>query len=281
MVPNSLGPAELLLAYGTEAQKNHYLPRLAAGDDVPCFALTGPEAGSDAGAMPDTGIVCYGEFEGENVLGLRLNWEKRYITLGPVTTLLGLAFHVYDPEHLLGEEEDLGITCALVPADTAGVEIGRRHDPLGIAFQNGPNRGRDVFIPMDRVIGGQDMIGKGWRMLMERLSIGRGISLPSLSTAAGKLSCDATGAYARLRKQFHVSIGRFEGVEEALARMGGLTYMMDATCNLTTSALDQGEKPAVLTAIFHTCSLLEIYAGETSWRILQFGRHFLRRLWPR
>ncbi len=249
MVPNSLGPAELLLAYGTEAQKDYYLPRLACGEDVPCFALTGPEAGSDAGAMPDTGIVCYSEFEGEQVLGLRLNWEKRYITLGPITTVLGLAFHVYDPEHLLGEEEDLGITCALVPADTAGVEIGRRHDPLSIAFQNGPNWGRDVFIPIDWIIGGQDMIGKGWRMLVERLSIGRGISLPALSAAAGKLSCDATGAYARLRKQFHTSIGRFEGVEEALARMGGLTYIMDSTVRLTTSALDQGEKPAVLTAI--------------------------------
>jgi len=249
MVPNSLGPAELLLAYGTEAQKDHYLPRLASGEDVPCFALTGPEAGSDAGAMPDTGIVCYGEFEGEQVLGLRLNWEKRYITLGPITTVLGLAFHVYDPEHLLGDEEDLGISCALVPAETTGVEIGKRHDPLSIAFQNGPNWGRDVFIPMDWIIGGQDMIGKGWRMLVERLSIGRGISLPALSAAAGKLSCDTTGAYARLRKQFHTSIGRFEGVEEALARMGGLTYIMDSTVRLTTTALDQGEKPAVLTAI--------------------------------
>jgi acyl-CoA dehydrogenase len=249
MVPNSLGPAELLLAYGTEAQKDYYLPRLATGEDIPCFALTGPSAGSDAGAIPDTGIVCYGDFEGEQVLGLRLNWEKRYITLGPVTTVLGLAFHVYDTEHLLGEEDDLGITCALVPADTAGVKIGRRHDPLNIAFQNGPNWGRDVFIPMNWVIGGPSMIGKGWRMLVERLSVGRGISLPSLSAAAGKLSCDTTGAYACLRKQFHTSIGRFEGVEEALARIGGLTYMMDSTVRLTTSALDQGEKPAVITAI--------------------------------
>jgi len=249
MEPNSLGPAELLLAYGTDAQKDHYLPRLAAGDEVPCFALTGPMAGSDASAIPDTGIVCRGRFDGEEVLGLRLNWEKRYITLGPVATVLGLAFHVYDPEHLLGEQEDLGITCALIPTDMAGIEIGRRHDPLNIAFMNGPNSGRDVFIPMDCVIGGEAMIGKGWRMLVERLSIGRGISLPSLSVAAGKMCADSTGAYARLRKQFHTSIGRFEGVEEALARIAGLTYLMDAGERLTVSALDAGEKPAVVTAI--------------------------------
>lgn len=249
MVPNSLGPAELLLAYGTEDQKKYYLPRLAAGEEIPCFALTGPFAGSDAGAIPDTGIVCKGEFEGKEVLGLRLNWEKRYITLGPIATVLGLAFHAYDPDQLLGEVEDLGITCALVPADTPGVEIGRRHDPLNIAFHNGPNWGRDVFIPLDWIIGGQEMIGKGWGMLMERLCIGRGISLPALSASAGKMCSDTTGAYARLRKQFRTSIGRFEGVEEALARIGGLTYMMDATSRLTTSALDMGEKPAVLTAI--------------------------------
>ncbi|MDQ6982177.1 MAG: acyl-CoA dehydrogenase [Mariprofundus sp.] len=249
MVPNSLGPAELLIAYGTEEQKAYYLPRLASGKEVPCFALTAPSAGSDAGAIPDTGIVCKAEFEGKEALGLLLNWEKRYITLGPVATVLGLAFHVYDPEHLLGEKDDLGITCALIPVGIPGVDIGRRHDPLNIAFQNGPNSGKDVFIPMDRVIGGQDMIGKGWRMLVERLSIGRGISLPSLSAAAGKMACDTTGAYARLRKQFKTSIGRFEGVEEALARIGGLTYMVDAGVRLTTSALDAGEKPAVVTAI--------------------------------
>ncbi len=249
MVPNSLGPAELLLAYGTDAQKEHYLPRLASGDEIPCFALTAPMAGSDAGAIPDTGIVCKREFDGEETLGLLLNWEKRYITLGSVATVLGLAFHVYDPEHLLGGAEDLGITCALIPVDTPGVEIGRRHDPLNIAFQNGPNSGTDVFIPMDWIIGGQPMIGHGWRMLVERLSIGRGISLPSLSAAAGKMASDTTGAYARLRKQFRVSIGRFEGVEEALARIAGLTYMMDACVRLTTSALDAGEKPAVVTAI--------------------------------
>jgi len=249
MVPNSLGPAELLMAYGTDDQKNYYLPRLAIGEEVPCFALTGPSAGSDAGSIPDTGMVCKAEFEGEETLGLLLNWEKRYITLGPIATVLGLAFHVYDPEHLLGEKDDLGITCALIPVDSAGVEIGRRHDPLGIAFQNGPNTGTDVFIPMDWIIGGQEMIGNGWRMLVERLSIGRGISLPSLSAAAGKMACDTTGAYARLRKQFKTSIGHFEGVEEALARIGGLTYMMDAGVRLSTSALDAGEKPAVVTAI--------------------------------
>ena len=249
MVPNSLGPAELLLAYGSEAQKSHYLPRLASGEEVPCFALTAPTAGSDAGAIPDTGIVCRREFEGEEQLGLLLNWEKRYITLGPVATVLGLAFHVYDPEHLLGEDEDLGITCALIPVSTPGVEIGRRHDPLNVAFQNGPNSGRDVFIPMDWVIGGEQMIGNGWRMLVERLSIGRGISLPSMSAAAGKMASDASGAYARLRKQFRTSIGRFEGVEEALARIAGLTYIMDSGVRLSTSALDLGEKPAVITAI--------------------------------
>jgi len=249
MVPNSLGPAELLLAYGTDEQKDYYLPRLAKGEEIPCFSLTAPTAGSDAGAIPDTGIVCRAEFEGEDTLGLLLNWEKRYITLGPIATVLGLAFHVYDPKHLLGEDDDLGITCALIPVTTAGVEIGRRHDPINIAFQNGPNSGTDVFIPMSWIIGGQAMMGKGWGMLVERLSIGRGISLPSLSTAAGKMAADSTGAYARLRQQFHTPIGRFEGVEEALARIGGLTYMMDSTVRLTTSALDAGEKPAVLTAI--------------------------------
>ncbi|MDX8406261.1 MAG: acyl-CoA dehydrogenase [Mariprofundus sp.] len=249
MVPNSLGPGELLLAYGTEDQKDYYLPRLAAGDEIPCFALTGPMAGSDASAIPDTGIVCRREVNGEEVVGLLLNWEKRYITLGPVATVLGLAFHAYDPEHLLGEMEDLGITCALIPTDLAGIEIGRRHDPLNIAFMNGPNSGTDVFVSLDHIIGGEAMIGKGWRMLVERLSIGRGISLPSMSVAAGKMCSDSTGAYARLRKQFHTSIGRFEGVQEPLARIAGLTYLMDAGERLTVSALDAGEKPAVVTAI--------------------------------
>jgi acyl-CoA dehydrogenase len=249
MVPNSLGPAELLLAYGTDAQKQHYLPRLAKGEEVPCFALTGPLAGSDASAMPDVGIVCKGEFEGRQVLGFRVNWDKRYITLGPVATLLGLAFHAHDPDHLLGEVEDLGITCALIPPHTPGIEIGRRHNPLNSAFQNGPNHGRDVFIPMDWLIGGQEQIGKGWRMLVERLSVGRGISLPALSTGGGKLASLATGAYARVRRQFHLPIGRFEGVEEALARIGGLTYVMDGGRRLTVASLDAGERPSVITAM--------------------------------
>lgn len=249
MVPNSLGPAELLLHYGTEAQRRHYLPRLARGEEVPCFALTGPWAGSDASSLPDYGVVCKGEHEGKEVLGLRVTWEKRYITLGPVATVLGLAFKAYDPDHLLGEEEDLGITCALIPTDTPGVEIGRRHYPLGSAFQNGPNRGQDVFIPMDWVIGGRAQVGQGWRMLMESLSAGRGISLPALSTGAGKLSSRVTGAYARVRRQFRQPIGRFEGVEEALARIGALTYQMDAARLLTVAALDTGEKPSVVSAI--------------------------------
>lgn len=249
MVPNSLGPAELLLHYGTEEQKSHYLPRLAAGEEIPCFALTGPDAGSDAGAMPDTGVVCQGEFEGKEVLGLRLNWAKRYITLGPVATVLGLAFKVYDPDGLLGGKENLGITCALVPTDTPGVRIGTRHNPLNASIQNGPNWGDDVFIPIDWVIGGQDQIGKGWRMLVECLSVGRGISLPALSAGAGKFISHMTGAYTRVRKQFGIPIGKFEGVQEALARIGGLTYMMEAGRRLTASAIDHGEKPSVATAM--------------------------------
>ena len=249
MVPNSLGPAELLLHYGTEQQKDFYLPRLANGREIPCFALTGPSAGSDAGAIPDTGVVCHDEYQGKQVLGLRLNWEKRYITLGPVATVLGLAFKAYDPDGLLGGEKELGITCALIPVNTAGISIGRRHFPLNAAFQNGPNSGSDVFIPLEFVIGGQENIGKGWRMLVESLSAGRGISLPAVGAAAGKSCVRATGAYAHIRKQFNTSIGKFEGVEEALARIGGLTYMMDAGRLLTLSGLDSGEKPSVITAI--------------------------------
>jgi len=249
MVPNSLGPAELLLHYGSEAQKDHYLPRLADGREIPCFALTGPDAGSDAGAIPDNGVVCMGDHQGEQVLGLRLNWEKRYITMGPVATVLGLAFKVFDPNGLLGGEEELGITCALIPADTDGITIGNRHFPLNTAFQNGPNRGKDVFVPMEYLIGGQDNIGKGWRMLVESLSVGRGISLPALSVAAGKSCARNTGAYAHIRKQFNTSIGKFEGVEEALANIGGMAYMMEAGRLLTLSALDSGEKPSIITAI--------------------------------
>lgn len=249
MVPNSLGPAELLLHYGTQAQKDHYLPRLASGEEVPCFALTGPEAGSDAAGMPDRGVVCKGDYNGEEIIGIRLNWEKRYITLGPVATVLGLAFKLHDPDYLLGDHEELGITLALIPTDTPGIEIGERHAPLNIAFQNGPNRGHDVFIPLDWIIGGRDGIGEGWRMLMESLAAGRSISLPSLATGAGKLMCRYTGAYARIRRQFRLPIGRFEGVEEVLARIAGNTWLMDAARIMTAQAVDQGEKPAVASAI--------------------------------
>ena len=249
MVPNSLGPAELLMHYGTEAQKDFYLPRLADGSEIPCFALTGPDAGSDAGAIPDHGVACMGEHQGKQVLGLRLNWNKRYITLGPVATVLGLAFKAFDPDGLLGDQQDLGITCALIPANTPGITIGNRHFPLNAAFQNGPNSGKDVFIPMEYIIGGQENIGNGWRMLVESLSVGRGISLPAVGVAAGKSSSRHTGAYAHVRKQFNTSIGKFEGVEEALARIGGMTYMMEAGRLLTLSALDSGEKPSIITAI--------------------------------
>jgi acyl-CoA dehydrogenase len=249
MVPNSLGPAELLLHYGTEEQKNHYLPQLARGVDMPCFALTGPEAGSDAGAIPDFGIVCRGQHEDREVLGMRVTWDKRYITLGPVATLLGLAFKLYDPDHLLGAQEDLGITLALIPTSHRGVNIGRRHLPLNAAFMNGPNWGRDVFIPMDWVVGGQAYVGQGWRMLMECLAAGRAISLPSSTTGGAKTAVRTTGAYSRVRSQFRVPIGRFEGVEEALARMGGNLYAMEAARVLTAGAVDLGEKPAVVSAI--------------------------------
>ncbi|MEW6313337.1 MAG: acyl-CoA dehydrogenase [Pseudomonadota bacterium] len=250
MVPNSLGPAELLLNYGTEQQKNHYLPRLAQGLEIPCFALTGPEAGSDAGSIPDQGIVCLGEYEGKkDVLGIRLTWEKRYITLGPIATLLGLAFKLRDPQHLLGVEEDIGITLALIPTDTPGVNIGRRHCPLNAAFQNGPNSGKEVFIPMEWVIGGVSRVGQGWRMLMECLAAGRSISLPAMSVGSAKLAARTSGAYGRVRIQFRTPIGRFEGVEEALARIGGNTYMMDAARVMTAGAVDLGEKPSVVSAI--------------------------------
>ena len=249
MVPNSLGPAELLLHYGTDAQRDHYLPRLARGEDIPCFALTGPLAGSDAGAMPDSGIICKGQWQGEEVIGLRLNWEKRYITLGPVATLLGLAFKAYDPEHLLGEEEDLGISLALVPTDTPGVEIGRRHLPLGAAFMNGPNSGKDVFIPLEYLIGGEEMLGKGWMMLMNCLSVGPSISLPAVGTGAAKFTSLTTGQYSQIREQFNVPLAAFEGIQEALARIGGNAWLMDSARILTANAVDLGEKPSVLSAI--------------------------------
>ena len=249
MVPNSLGPAELLLHYGTDEQKNHYLPRLAKGIEIPAFALTNPHAGSDAASIPDLGIVCKGLWEGRETIGMRVTWDKRYITLGPICTVLGLAFRLHDPEHLLGGKEDLGITCALVPAHMPGVDIGRRHLPLDATFQNGPTSGREVFMPIDWIIGGPKMAGHGWRMLMESLAAGRSISLPSTSCGYAKLAVRATGAYARVRQQFKTSIGKFEGVEEALARMGGNLYMMEATRILTASAVDMGEKPSVISAI--------------------------------
>jgi acyl-CoA dehydrogenase len=249
MVPNSLGPAELLLHYGTDEQKSHYLPRLARGIEIPAFALTNPHAGSDAASIPDLGIVCKGKWEGREVIGMRVTWDKRYITLGPICTVLGLAFRLHDPEHLLGDKEDLGISCALVPAHTPGVDIGRRHLPLNATFQNGPTSGRDVFMPIDWIIGGPKMAGQGWRMLMESLAAGRSISLPSTSCGYAKLAVRATGAYARVRQQFKTPIGKFEGVEEALARMGGNLYMMEATRILTASAVDMGEKPSVISAI--------------------------------
>ncbi|HEX6298622.1 MAG TPA: acyl-CoA dehydrogenase [Burkholderiales bacterium] len=249
MVPNSLGPGELLLHYGTEAQKDHYLPRLAKGLEVPCFALTNPEAGSDAASIPDYGVVCKGTWQGKETLGMRVTWDKRYITLGPVATLLGLAFRLYDPEKLLGSQTDLGITCALVPTNTPGVNIGRRHLPLHAVFQNGPNDGKDVFMPLDWIIGGPEYAGKGWMMLMGCLAAGRAISLPTSSVGGVKALTRFTGAYARVRSQFHTPIGKLEGVEEALGRIAAHCYMMDATRVMTAGAVDLGEKPAVLSAI--------------------------------
>jgi len=248
-VPNSLGPAELLNHYGTDEQKNYYLPRLARGEDIPCFALTGPRVGSDAAALPDTGIVCLGQWEGREVLGLRLNFTKRYITLAPVATVIGLAFRMFDPERLLGGETDLGITCALIKRDTPGVEIGQRHLPLNIPFQNGPVRGHDVFVPLEAIIGGPKMAGQGWRMLVEQLSVGRCISLPSNATGGAKGAIFATGAYARVRRQFNLPVGKFEGVEQVIARMVGLTYIMNAARSVTAAAIDAGARPAVPAAI--------------------------------
>jgi acyl-CoA dehydrogenase len=249
MVPNSLGPAELLLHYGTEEQKNHYLPRLARGEEIPCFALTEPAAGSDAGGMRSKGVVSKGTWQGKEVLGMRLSWDKRYITLAPVATVVGLAFKLFDPEHLLGSEEDLGITCALIPASMPGVEIGERHDPLGVPFMNGPTRGRDVFVPLDMIIGGKANAGQGWKMLMQSLAAGRGISLPSMSSGATQLATRTAGAYATIRKQFNTQIGRFEGIEEPLARIGAMNYVLNAARVLTAGAVDAGEKPSVVSAI--------------------------------
>lgn len=249
MVPNSLGPAELILHYGTDDQKDHYLPRLARAEEIPAFALTEPEAGSDAASGRSTGVVCQGTYLGEEVLGMRLNWNKRYITLAPVATLLGLSFRLLDPDGLLGDKKDFGITCALVPADTPGVEVGLRHDPLGVPFLNGPTTGEDVFVPIDFIIGGRQRAGDGWRMLMETLAAGRGISLPALSVGAAEMSARVSGAYTTVREQFGVSICKFEGVEERLGRIGAFAYTMNAARVLTASSIDSGEKPAVITAI--------------------------------
>jgi acyl-CoA dehydrogenase len=263
-VPNSLGPAELLLHYGTEEQKNYYLPRLAAGTEIPCFALTSPEAGSDAGSMTDHGIVCWGDYNGAKTLGIRLNWSKRYITLAPVATVIGLAFKLYDPDHLIGDKKQIGITCALIPRDTPGVTIGRRHFPLNTPFQNGPTQGKDVFIPVDWIIGGVTQAGHGWHMLMECLAAGRAITLPATALGGAKVVCYTAGAYARIRRQFHLSIGQFEGIEVPLARIAAFTYLMDTARLLTVANIDAGAKPAVASAIikYHTTEFARKVAND-------------------
>lgn len=282
MVPNSLGPAQLLVQYGTQAQKAHYLPRLAKGEEIPCFGLTGLEAGSDAGGITDTGIVCHGEFEGQSILGIKLNWHKRYITLAPVATLLGLAFKLYDPDHLLGDESTLGITLCLIPTHCKGVDHSHRHLPMNLAFMNGASIGQDVFVPLDWIIGGPVMAGQGWRMLMDCLSTGRGISLPAMSAASAQVCYRTTGVYASVRKQFNMPIGHFEGVEEALARIAGYSYMMEAVRQITATAVDQHIKPSVISAIakYHCTEMsrhiiadaMDVHAG----RAIQMGpRNYL------
>jgi len=285
-VPNSLGPGELLVHYGTEEQKNHFLPRLARGEEIPCFGLTGPTAGSDATSIPDYGIVCRAEYKGKDVLGIRMQFDKRYITLAPVATLIGIAFRLYDPDGLLGGAKDLGISLALVPRDTKGVEVGRRHMPLNLPFQNGPVRGTDVFVPLDALIGGIELAGQGWRMLVECLSVGRAISLPSTSTGGTKMAALATGAYARIRKQFNMPIGRFEGVEAALARIAGNAYATSALSRMTATAVDLGEKPAVPSAIakYHATEMareivrdaMDVHGGKG---VILGPRNYLGRGW--
>jgi acyl-CoA dehydrogenase len=263
-VPNSLGPAELLLHYGTEAQKDHFLPRLARGEEVPCFALTGPRAGSDAASLPDTGVICRGLWQGTEIIGIRLNFSKRYITLAPIATVVGLAFRLFDPEQLMGQKTDLGITCALIPRDTPGVSIGRRHFPLNVPFQNGPIQGNDVFVPIDAIIGGFQMAGQGWRMLVEQLSVGRCISLPSSAAGGAQAAVYASAAYARIRRQFNMPIGRFEGIEQVLARMAARSYIVDAARSVTAGAIDGGEKPSVPSAMlkYHATEFGRMIAND-------------------
>jgi len=263
-VPNSLGPGELLVHYGTEEQKNYYLPRLARGEEIPCFALTGPFAGSDATSIPDYGIVCTGLWKGKEVLGLCLNFDKRYITLAPVATLIGLAFRMYDPDKLLGETEDIGISLALLPRDLKGLDIGRRHFPLNTPFQNGPVRGHEVFIPLNQIIGGPEKRGQGWAMLNQCLAIGRSITLPSTAAGGANFAAVVGGSYARIRKQFGLSIGRFEGVEEALARIGGKAYKISALAQATAAAVDRGDIPAVPSTIakYHCTTLSREVASD-------------------
>ena len=249
MVPNALGPAELLLKYGTDEQKSYYLPRLARGEDIPCFGLTSVDAGSDAGNMTDYGIICFGEHEGKKTIGMRLNWSKRYITLAPVSTVIGLAVKLFDPDQLLGKKENLGITVCLIPTNHPGVEVGRRHWPMLLSFMNGPTKGKDVFVPLEWIIGGQDRIGQGWRMLMECLSEGRGISLPAISTAGGKVMYRMSGAYAKVRRQFKLPISQFEGVRESLAEIAGKTFMLQAMRIFVAGAVQQGLSPAIASAI--------------------------------
>ncbi|TXK65060.1 acyl-CoA dehydrogenase [Alkalisalibacterium limincola] len=285
-VPNSLGPAELLLHYGTAEQKEHYLPRLADGREIPCFALTGPFAGSDATSLPDYGIVTTGKWNGAEVVGVKLTFDKRYITLAPVATVIGLAFRLHDPEGLLGGEADRGITLALVPRDTPGLDIGRRHVPLNCMFHNGPVRGEEVFLPLSQLIGGEDYIGEGWRMLVECLSVGRAITLPSTASGGSKAGAVVTGAYSRIRKQFGLSIGRFEGVEEALARIAGNAYSVSALSQATAAAVDRGEKPAVPSAIakYHATEMgrqvasdaMDVHGGKG---VILGPRNYLGRSW--
>jgi acyl-CoA dehydrogenase len=286
MVPNSLGPGELLLHYGTEEQKNHYLPRLARGEEVPCFGLTSPVAGSDAASITDTGVVCRGQYEGRDCIGIRLNFSKRYITLAPVATVIGLAFRLFDPERLISSTEDVGITCALIPRDTPGIRIGRRHFPLNIPFQNGPIQGEDVFIPVEFIIGGVAQAGRGWRMLIEQLTVGRCISLPANATGGAMVATWTTGAYARIRRQFGLSVGKFEGVEQVIARIVGNTYIMDAARSVTTGAIDAGEQPAVPSAILksHLTELgrvvgadaMDVHGGKG---VMLGPRNYLGRGW--